>query len=463
MISRQRITIGLVGALMIALALGFNLYERLERWIGYSAAWSLDRFFLVGFILAGVLCAMLLLRARETRREASLREGLEAERHEREERLRKLLATTRAVPWEADAHTGRITYIGPQAQDLLGHPIERWLEADFWVSHIHPEDRRRAIDYCLDQKARCSDYEFEYRWLTDDGRVLWVHEIVHVAFRDGTAEHLHGFMIDVTDRKRAEVALENAHQELEHRVEARTADLRRVNDDLQRTIEEQRRTDEMLRRYQERLRALATELAIGDERERRRIAAELHDRTIQSLGMSRIKLGALLKSRGGAERDELSHDLRHLIEGAIHDTRSLIFELSPPILYELGFEPAAEWLVERFEEREGLAGTFRDDRIAKPVTHDLQVALFQAVRELLENIGKHACATRFEVTLAREREEIGSACRLRTTGSASIRRSSRHRRPHMEGTGCSASGSGSAVSGGRSRSNRNPVPERGCC
>lgn len=62
--------------------------------------------------------------------------------------------------------------------------------------------------------------------------------------------------------------------------------------------------------------------------------------------------------------------------------------------------------MERLEEREGLAGTFRDDRVAKPVTHDLQVALFQAVRELLENIGKHACATRFEVILARERDRI---------------------------------------------------------
>ena len=95
-----------------------------------------------------------------------------------------------------------------------------------------------------------------------------------------------------------------------------------------------------------------------------------------------------------------------LIEGAIHDTRSLIFELSPPILYELGLEPAVEWLVERLEERVGIAGTFQGDRAAKPLAQDLQVALFQAVRELLENVGKHARATRFEVTLARDGQRI---------------------------------------------------------
>ena len=404
--SRQNLTIGLVAALMIALALGFDLYERLETWIGYTADWSLDMFFLVGFILAGALCGMLLLQIRATRREASLRERLETEGKEQEERLHKLLATTRAVPWEADPRTWRFTYIGPQAPHVLGHPIERWTEADFWTSHIHPEDRREALDYCLEQSTHSKDYEFEYRWVTEDGRILWVHDIVHVVFRDGAAERLRGFMIDVTDRRRAAHALEDAHQDLERRVEARTFDLRRANDSLHQTLEEQQRTDAMLRQSQERLRALATELALAEERERRRIAAELHDRTIQSLGMSRIKMGALLKSEGRAEREELSRDLLHLIEGAIHDTRSLIFELSPPILYELGLEPAVEWLVERLEEREGITGTFQGDRVAKPLAQDLQVALFQAVRELLENVGKHARATRFEVALARDGQRI---------------------------------------------------------
>ena len=405
-ISRHNLTIGLVTALMIALVLGFNLYERLETWIGYAATWSLDRFFLVGFIMAGALCAMLLLQVRATRREARLREELENERRERDERLHELLATTRAVPWECNPHTWRFTYVGPQAAEVLGHPVERWSEANFWTSHIHPEDRRKSLDYCLEQSSQSQDYDFEYRWLTEDGRVLWVHDIVHVVTRDGAAERLRGFMIDVTDRNRAALALEEAHQELEHRVEARTSDLRRANDSLHQTLEEQRRTDAMLRQSQERLRALATELALAEESERRRIAAELHDRTIQSLGMSRIKMGALLKSKEPAEREEISRDLLGLIEGAIHDTRSLIFELSPPILYELGLESAVEWLVERLEERQGISGTFQGDRAAKPLAQDLQVALFQAVRELLQNVGKHARATRFEVTLTRDGQRI---------------------------------------------------------
>ncbi len=62
--------------------------------------------------------------------------------------------------------------------------------------------------------------------------------------------------------------------------------------------------------------------------------------------------------------------------------------------------------MERLEEREGITGIFQGDRVAKPLAQDLQVALFQAVRELLQNVGKHARATRFEVTLTRDGQRI---------------------------------------------------------
>ncbi len=72
-----------------------------------------------------------------------------AELTQSELRHRVLLESTDAIPWEADCTTWQFTYVGPQATKLLGYPPQQWLAIDFWTSHIHPEDREFALDYCL--------------------------------------------------------------------------------------------------------------------------------------------------------------------------------------------------------------------------------------------------------------------------------------------------------------------------
>ncbi len=77
----------------------------------------------------------------------------------------------------------------------------------------------------------------------------------------------------------------------------------------------------------------------------------------------------------------------------IQETRTLTFELSNPILYELGFEAAvAEWLSEQVQVKHGIATEFQDDGKAKPLDDDVKVMLFRNVRELLINCIKHAKA-----------------------------------------------------------------------
>ncbi len=118
-----------------------------------------------------------------------------------EARLRALLESTRAIPWEASAKTWQFTYVGPQALELLGYPIEQWYEKDFWTSHIHPDDRKFAVVFCLESSARTKDYEFDYRMITSSGNTVWLHDVVSVGSVNGTPETLRGFMIDITERK----------------------------------------------------------------------------------------------------------------------------------------------------------------------------------------------------------------------------------------------------------------------
>ena len=103
------------------------------------------------------------------------------------------------------------------------------------------------------------------------------------------------------------------------------------------TSPSEKETERRILEYQSRLRSLSSELALAEQRERRRIAAELHDRIGQSLAIARIKLGRGAAATGSAR--PVLDEVRALLDQSIQDTRTLTFELSPPILYELGLEP----------------------------------------------------------------------------------------------------------------------------
>jgi len=165
-------------------------------------------------------------------------------------------------------------------------------------------------------------------------------------------------------------------------------------------ISQSKLAESKLLAYQEQLRALTSEMMLVEERERRRIASELHDQIGQNLALCKLKVAALEKNlNDDALKEELAV-VRRLLECSIQDTRSLIFDLSPPILYELGFSAALEWLAERIQEQFHVPVEF-ESRLGDPeLKNDQQVILFQVVRELLINVGKHARANQAKIILS---------------------------------------------------------------
>jgi PAS domain S-box-containing protein len=176
---------------------------------------------------------------------------------------------------------------------------------------------------------------------------------------------------------------------------------------IARDITGHKRTEKKLLEHQAKLKSLASRLSLAEERERYRLATDLHDQISQSLVISKIKLDQLHKSSDSDEFRESLKDISSCLGQVIDDTRALTFDLSYPILYELGFEAAvAEWLADQIQVKHGIKTEFTNDGHQKSLDDDIRVLLFRNVRELLINVVKHARPKKVRVSIRRIKGSI---------------------------------------------------------
>ncbi len=166
-------------------------------------------------------------------------------------------------------------------------------------------------------------------------------------------------------------------------------------------ITQSKQTEQQLRAYQERLSALSAQISHIEESERRQIAADIHDHIGQSLALSKMKLSSIRGQAASNGLAEAVDEIRGLIDESIRYTRTLTFELSLPILYELGLEAALEWLAENLNEKYGLTVSLMVHHPLDGLGVEPRFLLFKSVRELLMNVIKHARVPNAEVQLGR--------------------------------------------------------------
>lgn len=171
-------------------------------------------------------------------------------------------------------------------------------------------------------------------------------------------------------------------------------------------VTERRRSDRRIAAYQERLRSLASELALAEEHERHRLAVDLHDGIGQSLALALMQLHGLRDELRGSGSAAALDDCIELISQVNRDARALTFELSPPVLYDLGLEAALASLVDRIQDGRGTRFDFVDDARLKPLAESLKVTLYRAARELLFNVVKHARATSCRLAVDRDGDQV---------------------------------------------------------
>ncbi len=256
---------------------------------------------------------------------------------------------------------GIIVDCNDRAREFLGYDKEEILGRSM-ARIVHSDYLGKAQDALKQILARGFSYDQEYKMVRKDGSLVDV-SINASAIEDEYGEGTRALCIidDITERKRAR---------------------QRLLDD------------------REQLKSLASQLSLTEERERHRLATVLHDQVGQSLVFSKIKLDQLCKSESAGEMADALKNVSRCLERVIQDTRRLTFDLSYPLLYELGFEPAvAEWLTEEIQEKYGIETEFQDDGQAKPLDDDIRALLFRNVRELLINIVKHARAKHVKISV----------------------------------------------------------------
>jgi PAS domain S-box len=129
-----------------------------------------------------------------------------------ERRLADLVSDMDVIIWIASAPFGELVHVSGLAEKALGFPLNRWLdEPGFRASRIHPDDREAVGAHFAAALGQGRGYEAEYRMLAADGRSVWFRDRVHVvADAQGRPVRLRGYMMDITDRKRTELELEES-------------------------------------------------------------------------------------------------------------------------------------------------------------------------------------------------------------------------------------------------------------
>ncbi|HZH50057.1 MAG TPA: response regulator [Nitrospira sp.] len=299
---------------------------------------------------------------------------------EQEERLRFATEGAGMGAWDVDLRTGRVIWNRQNALVLGYEPDSCKASIRQWWALVHDEDRmpvRQAMD---NARSTGTLRQAEHRIRrADNGEIRWLAPYGRIHYDEGgRPARFVGVTFDITERRQAEMQRQEWMRELERRVNERTKELVRAHD---------------------RLRGLAQDLTLTEQRERQRIASELHDYLAQMLVVTRLKLNHAAQMIAPDPACAVLNEADQLIDQSLTYTRTVVAELMPPTLRQFGLAAGLHWLGERML-KQGLNVHVDAPAVTPPLSEDQTTLLYQGVRELLFNVLKHAGTDRAVVRMS---------------------------------------------------------------
>ena len=313
--------------------------------------WERDRKYILAVLVLIVAQAFLIIgllwqRARKRRAESGLRES--------EERFRVMADTAPSLVWMCDAQ-GRITYLNEQRIAFTG-PDPKAGYGDTWTGYIHPDDLKNVLDTVSRALTTHQPFSTEYRLRRSDGTYRWMFDVASPRVNgDGSFGGFIGSAIDTTDQKLAQQALEKVSGQL---------------------IEAQ-------------------------EKERARIARDLHDDICQRLALLSMELEQANRSASGpteATKRSLDDIQKHCSEIA-GDVQSLSHQLHSSKLDYLGIVAAIRGFSKEFSQQHEVNVEFSERNVPTHLAKDVSLCLFRVAQEALHNAVKYSGVSQFTVEL----------------------------------------------------------------
>jgi PAS domain S-box-containing protein len=303
-------------------------------------------------IQALLIIGLLWQRARKRKAEAVLRES--------EERFRVMADTTPSLIWMCNAQ-GKFSYLNERWLAFTGQDAQPGFR-DSWIEYIHPDDLKNVLDGLWQALKDRKPFSREYRLHRNDGAYRWMFDVASPRVNgDGSFAGFIGSAIDVTEQKLAQQALENVSGQL---------------------IEAQ-------------------------EKERTRIARDLHDDICQRLALLSMELEeAKRDSNGRASATKSLEEIRKHCSEIAGDVQSLSHQLHSSKLDYLGAAAAIRGFTKEFSKKYGVRVEFSEGDVPKHLPKDVSLCLFRVAQEALHNAVKYSGVSQFKVELSATADSV---------------------------------------------------------
>jgi len=339
-----------------------------------------------------------IVAASKVARDVTRTRQVEQELLESEQRMRFCLDAAHVGTWHWDIKSGNIRWSENMERIHGQKPGSFSGNFDAFLESIDSEDRQRvrqAIQQALQGDGK---YHAEYRQARSDGSTGWMEaqgQVIYDASK--RPQSMMGVCRDISERKRSETALKEAHEQMEMRVKERTVELDRA---------------------QERLRMLSARLLRMQDDERRRIARELHDTAGQllvALSLILVPVQEALQQKNSELALQITESLR-LVDELSSDLRTMSHLLHPPLLDEAGLHSAVRWYVEGFAERSKIEVDLELDPKVGRLPAEFETAIFRIVQECLTNIHRHSESRSARIAITRNVDHLKLEIRDRGKG-----------------------------------------------